>query len=48
MTYNKNTKVSPDTIKSNHHDWANGVATKGDKTLYHPYTRRDFKFGMRL
>lgn len=42
-TANQNTNCSIDTVKSQHFDWAKGVAKKGNKTLYHPYTRINFK-----
>ena len=44
-TSNQNPNVSFETEKSKHHEWVKGVKYKG-KRVFHPYTRKDFKFGI--
>lgn len=44
MTANKNTAVSFESMRELHHDWAKGIK-KGTKVVFHPYTRKGFRFG---
>jgi hypothetical protein len=43
MTANVNSNQHPDKLKDQHHDWVKGFTVKG-KVMYHPYTKKNFKF----
>jgi hypothetical protein len=43
-TSNQNSHQPSETLRDQHHSWAKGFM-KGEKTVYHPYTHKDFKFG---
>ena len=43
-TSNQNPNQSSETLKDQH--WGDGFI-KGEKTVYHPYTHKDFKFDLK-